>query len=118
VRILDAALGVVLIIFTALQSNDPDAPLWIAIYVLAAVWALLGAGWPMVLHANPLALWSSSASVVLFLAGFAWLAPAIGRDWIHVEEAREALGLLICTAATLLALWTGYRLGGGVPGHS
>ena len=116
-RIFDAALGVVLIIFAALQYNDPDAPLWIAIYALAAVWALLGAGWPMALYANPLALWSSSASVLLFLAGFIWLAPAIGRDWIHVEEAREALGLLICAAATLLALWTAYRLGGGVPAH-
>jgi hypothetical protein len=51
------------------------------------------------------------ACAVLFLVGFAWLAPTISRDWLHVEEAREALGYLICAVSTGLALWTGLRWG-------
>lgn len=48
-------------------------------------------------------------SAGLFLLGFAWLAPTIGRDCIHVEEAREALGYLISAVSTTVALWTGRR---------
>jgi hypothetical protein len=102
-RWLHIVLSVVLIIFAALQYNDPDPYFWGPIYGLAALWALLGGRTAVRLGAV--------ACAVLFLVGFAWLAPTISRDWLHVEEAREALGYLICAVSTGLALWTGLRRG-------
>jgi hypothetical protein len=43
-------------------------------------------------------------AIAWFLLGFASLAGTVGADWIHVEEAREAFGYLICAAATGFAL--------------
>ena len=38
-RYLDAGLCFLLMLFTIVQYNDPDAPLWIIIYGLPAIWA-------------------------------------------------------------------------------
>ena len=90
-RWLNAALAAILLFFAALQYNDPDPLVWGPIYGLAAVWSLLAA-WRPALLGGFLVRLGATVSAVLFLLGFAWLAPTIGRDWIHVEEAREAFG--------------------------
>lgn len=103
-RVANTALGAVLLLFAALQYNDPDALYWGAVYVLAASFPILA-----LLRARPLARlpalrMGAWAAAGLFLLGFASLAGTIGADWIHVEEAREALGYLICAGATAFAL--------------
>jgi hypothetical protein len=107
-RWLNAAFAAILLFFAALQYNDPDPLVWGPMYGLAAVWSLLAA-WRPALLGGFLVRLGATVSAVLFLIGFVWLAPTIGRDWIHVEEAREAFGYLISAVSTALALWTGRR---------
>jgi Transmembrane family 220, helix len=86
--------------FAGLQLNDPDPLAWVAVYLAAAALGVaeaLGRGLRR-------GVWLFVGPV---LAGVAWLAPAavqappaaILSDWDMVgpgvEEAREALGLLI-----------------------
>jgi hypothetical protein len=111
-RWLNAVLAAILLFFAALQYNDPDPLVWGSIYGLAAVWPLLAAWRPALLREVLIARLGAIASAVLFLVGFAWLAPTIGRNWIHVEEARESLGYLICAVSTALALWSSWSPGG------
>ena len=40
-------LGLLMVAFAAVQYNDPDGPLWAAIYLVPAVWALLAAFKPL-----------------------------------------------------------------------
>ena len=66
---------------------------------------LLAARAPERLGAWPLARIGAPICVMLFLAGFVSLASNIGPGWIHNEEAREALGYLICAGTTALAVF-------------
>ena len=104
-RAANALLSALLLFFAALQHNDPDPLYWGGVYLLAAAFPLLalprGALPLSRLPPLRLAAWLGTG---LFLLGFASLAHAIGADWIHVEEAREALGYLACAGATAFAL--------------
>jgi hypothetical protein len=110
-RHVHAALGVTLIGFAAVQYNDPDWYYWAPVYLLAVIWSLSAWWSPHVLNQAPARV-GGWLSIVLFLAGFASLASTIGRNWIHVEEAREAFGYLICAASTAFALWESRQRGG------
>jgi hypothetical protein len=104
-RVANTALGVVLLFFAALQYNDPDALYWGAVYLFAAGFPLLALARPESLARLPALRLAAWLCVGLFLLGFASLARTIGADWIHVEEAREAIGYLICAGATAFALF-------------
>ena len=104
-RFVHATLLTILILFAAVQFNDPDWYYWGAVYLLAAAWSCLALWRPERFVSWPVARFGAPISIVLFLAGFASLASYIGPGWIHVEEARESLGYLICAAATAFALW-------------
>ena len=103
-RIIHAVLCAMLILFAVLQYNDPDWYYWAPVYLLAAVWSFFAARGPVAWHASPFARVGAPISIVLFMAGFASLAGNIGPGWIHNEEAREALGYLICAGATAFAV--------------
>jgi hypothetical protein len=112
-------LAAVLIVFAALQYNDPDALLWIAIYGLAAMWCILGAQRPGLLRRSPLLRSAAIASLVVYLLGFLWEirdfnADFLGRTMMEpgVETTREAFGLLICALVTAYLLWADRRPGG------
>lgn len=107
-RTIDLVFALILLFFALLQYNDPDPLYWTAVYALAALWCGLAAWRPGVIAGSPLLSVGLIVSVVAFLAGFVALAPTIDANWIHVEEAREALGYLICALATLTA-WFGDR---------
>jgi hypothetical protein len=86
-RAAKTVAAIVFALFTALQVNDPDAPLWIALYGYALGVSLLAVFdrtgyWPL-------------PGLLVYGVGFARLAPTVGGDWWYVEEAREALGLLL-----------------------
>ncbi len=108
-RILSGILALVLVLFAYVQIDDPDPHIWIPIYLLGALWPAIAALAPGRFAARPPVRIGAWLSAVAFLAGFIWLAPTIGRDWIHVEEAREAFGYLICAVATLIGIGTAAR---------
>jgi hypothetical protein len=110
-------LAAILIVFAALQYNDPDALLWIAIYAVAAVWCIVAAQRPGLLSRAPALWWLAIASLVIYVFGFAWeirdFNPAfLGRTMMDagVETTREAFGLLICAFVTAYVLWADGRL--------
>lgn len=116
-RFVHGFLGAILLLFAALQYDDPDGYYWGPVYAVAAAWSLLAAREPALLIDWTLARFGAPLSIVFFLAGFAWLAPTLGANWIHVEEARESLGYLICAGATALAVYDARRQT-AVPGEA
>ena len=103
-RFVHAASLTMLILFAALQYNDPDWYYWGAVYLLAAAWSWLAMRQPARFVSWPVARIGAPTSIALFLVGFASLASYLGPGWIHIEEARESLGYLICAATTSFAL--------------
>ena len=111
-RIVHAALLTMLILFAALQYNDPDRYYWGAVYLLAAAWSWLAMRQPERFVSWPVARIGAPISIALFLVGFATLASYLGPGWIHIEEARESLGYLTCAATTAFSLWASHLRAG------
>lgn len=90
--------GLVFLSFVAVQYNDPDPALWMAIYALAALISFMAA-FGKVSTAMLL------AAAALYLAGGIYMWPSQfegvsigGGDLKNIEEARESLGLFLCVA--------------------
>jgi hypothetical protein len=109
-RVLHWVLCSALLLFAATQYNDPDWYYWGLVYLIAAYWSYLAARASERLVSWPLARYGAPISILFFLVGFASLAHTIDSNWIHVEEAREAVGYLICAIATIIAVLDAYRL--------
>ncbi len=109
----------IMLLFAALQYNDPDALLWIAIYGLVAVWCALTLWRPGLLRATPALRWAALASLAAYGMGFLWLIPTYSGQFLSnsmmapgVETTREAFGLLICVIVTGYVLWADGRASG------
>jgi len=105
-RILDGILCLIMIGFAAVQYNDPDAPLWIAVYGGAAFWCGVGAFRPAALANRPAAV-ALGASLVAAVAGVIHWWPQADRFWMQEvwwvdETAREGMGVMIVLAALLV----------------
>lgn len=109
-RWLCGVLAAILVLFAYLQIDDPDPWVWGLIYLLGALWPAIAALSPERFAIRPPVRWGAWLSVAFFAIGFFSLAPTIDSEWIHVEEAREALGYLLCALAGLLAIWTAARV--------
>ena len=102
-RILTYALGILFLLFGAVQLNDPDPLIWVLAYIIPAIASFT--------------LTHVKLNKYIFLAiGLFYLVAAISlfppslRDWISaedtsqsfgmtlpgIEEARESMGLIIC----------------------
>jgi len=95
-RVACIVMAVVFVVFAALQYNDPDLLVWVALYGFAAAVSLLAA--------SARQGWAPVAGLLIYASGFFMLAPTIDAGWWHSEEAREGLGLLVAT------LWMGALL--------
>lgn len=95
-RYVYIAVALLFLGFCAVQYNDPDPLLWIAIYGYTAILTGLAA---FGIH-TPLTV----PGVIIYLAGFFILFPSVNAGWYDSEEGREAFGLL------LSALWMGFLL--------
>ncbi|WP_025762246.1 transmembrane 220 family protein [Dyadobacter tibetensis] len=97
-KILKIVLGIVFLIFSYFQTNDPDASIWIFIYSIAA----------LACYMSLRDLWPSWVFYVL-AAGYVvgailqWPPEFEGVFWgetqmrsLNIELARESLGLGIC----------------------
>lgn len=107
-KIAAYVMGLVFVLFAALQLNDPDPILWIALYGYAAYCAFgAGIGFANSTH--------QIVGIFGFGVGFVQLFPPDIANWLQVEqeakslkmglpfieEARESLGLLIAAVSCL-----------------
>ena len=103
IKIVRCALSTILIVFAALQINDPDPWIWILLYGLVAAFGMLGAS-----NQNPLRM---SVSILYLLVAY-WRFPteyhglgSMSESQPEIEQAREALGILIAAAINASSVW-------------
>jgi cytochrome c biogenesis protein CcdA len=117
-RYFHLLLTLMLVVFAGLQYNDPDWYYWGPVYLVAALWSFLASRQPESIWSIPATRYGAMISIALFTLGFASLFSYLGPGWIHVEEAREDLGYMICAATTSLALWDSWRTVARTSGRS
>lgn len=107
-RYVHIVLGLLMVAFAAVQYNDPDALLWIVIYLVPAAWAFAAAF--RLARVRSLAgerlLW---ASLVVGAATTVYYWPTMSGFWRKdvwwVEEtAREGMGVVTALAVLLVVL--------------
>lgn len=108
-KIVTGLLLALMLLFMAVQVNDPDGLLWVCIYAVPAVWCAMATFWRQVLAARQVmvALW---ASIAMALAGVIYFWPLTPRFWAkevwyEVESAREGMGLMIVMGVLLVVLY-------------
>ena len=97
-----------MLLFMAVQYNDPDGLMWMLIYAVPALWSAVAAFWRLWfdrLACRILLLMSIAAS----FAGVVYFWPLVPQFWTRavwyeVETAREGMGLMI-VAVVLLGTW-------------
>ena len=109
-HILSAIMGFLLILFTAVQYNDPDGVYWGMIYSVAAAWCLLAAFKPGKLVQMPFNV-LLGLSVAAAIAGVFYYWPQTPGWWTQdvwweTETAREGMGMMIALVAVLVAAIT------------
>jgi hypothetical protein len=108
-KYLFAVLALLMLLFVAVQVNDPDGPLWMVFYGVPAVWAGLAWMRPHVLvRPAPLTLLGATVVVGLVLVVVLW-PPAeqwwLTEVWWESEASREGMGLMLA-AAVLVAVFS------------
>lgn len=112
-RYVNILLGLVMLSFVAVQYNDPDGPLWMAIYLVPAAWAF-AAAFRLPKVRSPVGMRWLWASVAVGLAAtiFYWPEmPGFWRKevWWVEETAREGMGVMIGFGVLLVVLATALR---------
>ncbi len=109
-RYVNIVLGLLMVAFAAVQYNDPDALLWIVIYLIPAAWAFAAAfRLPQVRSpAGERLLW---ATLIVGAATTVYYWPTVPEFWRKdvwwVEEtAREGMGVMIGLAVLFVVLAT------------
>jgi hypothetical protein len=109
-RYVNILLGVVMVAFAAVQYNDPDALLWIVIYLIPAAWAF-AAAFRLARVRSPAGerlLWASVAAGVGATVYYWPTMPGFWRKevWWVEETAREGMGVMIALAVLVVVLGT------------
>ena len=112
-RYVNIVLGLLMLAFAAVQYNDPDAPLWIVLYMVPCVWAFMAAFRTAKVRAPAGRRWLW-ASVVAGCAAMIYYwpeTPGFWRKdiWWNDEEAREGMGVMIAFGVLLVVLFTALR---------
>jgi 4-amino-4-deoxy-L-arabinose transferase-like glycosyltransferase len=109
-RYVNIVLGLVMVGFAAVQYNDPDALLWIIIYLIPAAWAFAAAfRLPQVRSpAGERLLWATLVVGAATTVTYWPTMPEFWRKdvWWVEETAREGMGVMIGLAVLLFALAT------------
>ena len=105
-RIVNGVFCLLLILFTAVQYNDPDYLLWAMIYGIGAVFAGLAAFRPGLLGSPRLATLFALCLAASF-GGLFYYWPTTpnwwAKDvWWQTETAREGMGMMIVVVAMLI----------------
>ncbi len=109
-RALLGLLLVLLILFGAVQYNDPDGLLWMGVYAVPAIWCGMGLFWLNAFrHKTVIALfWASVMMSVVGVVCFWPMTPQFWTKevWYNVETAREGMGLMIVFIVLLLVCFS------------
>lgn len=105
-KYLYMVLCLLMLLFVGVQYNDPDGMLWMAIYLVPAIWAGIAAFQPDLLQGS-LARVLLAVCTLGALAGVAHYWPDTpqwwSKDvWWNTETAREGMGMMILLAVLLL----------------
>lgn len=107
-RIGFGLLSLLMLLFMAVQYNDPDGLMWMGIYAIPAFWCALAAFWRQCFKKIrvQLALWCSLALSALGVVYFWPLVPGFWRKsvWLDVESAREGMGMMIVLIVLAIVL--------------
>ena len=109
-RYLNMILCLMMIGFTAVQYNDPDALLWIVYYGIPAALAWMAAFRPDLLQ-TPKWTRISQACVVVWLGLVIFYWPEMPNFWrkevfMAEETAREGMGLMIAWGVVVIVALT------------
>lgn len=112
-RYVNMLLCLLMVGFVAVQYNDPDALLWIVIYLIPAVWAGLAAFRLTAVRSTSgtRLLWASAAAGIAAVI-FYWPGmPGFWRQEVFMAEetAREGMGVMIAFVVLLVALFSARR---------
>lgn len=112
-RVINIVLCLLMVLFIVVQYNDPDGLMWMAIYLVPAVWALIAAVNPIVLGQGILRVLLLLTIVASLAAMFYYWPKTSGwwkqEVWWEVETAREGMGMMIVSVVLLVALLAGTR---------
>ena len=102
-KIVRFVLSTILLVFAGLQFNDPDPWIWIFLYGLVVALGVMGSS-----SQNPMRV---GVSILYMLLGY-WRFPteyhgvgAMDEFQPEIEQAREAVGILIAAAINAMNVW-------------
>jgi hypothetical protein len=98
-RYVNGFLCLCLALFAIAQYNDPDFLLWFLIYAVPAGFTGIAALRPWLLHRSRALLTGFWVCFALAAIGTVYYWPSQWQNWIHIEETREGIGLMIVLAA-------------------
>ena len=112
-RVLNMIFAALLILFAAVQYNDPDGPFWVVVYGLGAIWCVIAALRPGLFAAAP--FFGYLATMAGAVAGVIWFWPTTPRWWMQdvwweTETAREGMGMMILVIALIPAAFVALRV--------
>ncbi|MFK7859861.1 MAG: transmembrane 220 family protein [Granulosicoccus sp.] len=99
-----------MLLFIGVQFNDPDGPMWMAIYSVPAIWAgIAGLRAKWLMRALPRALLLLSMAAALVGTLYYW--PRTTRwwsidVWYETETAREGMGMMIIFIVLIIVWWS------------
>ncbi len=107
-RYLNIFLALLMLLFIAVQFNDPDGLQWMVIYLVPASWAAIAGFFPAWLSGS-MVRGALILCILLALFGMYWywpVTPGWWRQevWWEVETAREGMGMMIVAIVLLVAL--------------
>ena len=112
-KLLNIAAMALMILFAVVQYNDPDGLLWVAIYMVPAVWAGLAAfKLDRVSHGRPFHLLVACFVAQCAVMVYYWpTTPGFWRQdvWWSTETAREGMGAMVAVIAIAVALASVWR---------
>ncbi|MFN3262477.1 MAG: transmembrane 220 family protein [Pikeienuella sp.] len=106
-KILNAVLAVFMLLFAAVQWNDPDGLHWALIYLAGALWCGVAALRPGV-FAGGAGWWLFLSTVAATVFGLWHYWPQTEKFWLidvwwETEEAREGMGMMILALCLVAA---------------
>ena len=107
-RLLNIILCVLMLVFAAVQYNDPDGFIWMGIYAIPTIWAAIAAwrnqwlGHKVVHFLLLFCIFISVAGVLVFWpSDEGWWRQKV---WWEQESAREGIGMMI-VILVLAVVW-------------
>lgn len=109
-RYVHILLGLMMVAFAVVQYNDPDALLWIVLYLVPAAWAFAAAFLPAQVRSvtGERLLWTTVAIGAGTLVLYWPAVPGFWRKdvWWMEETAREGMGVMVGFAVLVIVLAT------------